>query len=92
MMDNGKSPMTDRERVEALLRRERPDRVPDWTLGQGFCMLYDGASIADAYTNPEISLAAQRRACRDFGWVFFPFMIAPIAPAFGGEIKLPTSE
>ena len=91
-MVNRKAIMTDRERIEALLRREKPDRVPNWTSGMGFPTLYNGGSIADAYNNPEKCLAAQRRVCKDFGWVFFPFMITSIIPAFGGEIKWPSGD
>ena len=84
--------MTDRERLEALLRREKPDRVPNWTSGMGFCTLYTGGSIADAYIKPRECLEAQRKVCRDFGWIFFPFIMSSPIPSFGGEIKLPTSD
>jgi uroporphyrinogen decarboxylase len=87
-----KARMTDRQRVEALLRREKPDRVPIWPLGPGFFTLYIGGSIADAYNKPQVYLAGQRKACKDFGWVFYPLMITTIAPAFGGEMELPRGE
>jgi uroporphyrinogen decarboxylase len=91
-MTKKKATMTDRERIEAILRREKPDRVPNWTMGLGFCTLYIGGTIADAYNNPEMCLAGQRKACQDFDWVFFPFMITSLNPAFGGEIKWPSGE
>ena len=87
--------MTDRERIEALLRREKPDRVPIWPFAyDGFSAMYAKASIADAYNNPEVALAAQRRACKDFGWVFSPFFYYASFGAweFGGEIKWPSGE
>lgn len=86
--------MTDRERIEALLRHEKPERVPNWTSGLGFCTLYIGGSVADAYNNPELSLAGQHKACQDFGWVFFPVMISSTAltSEFGGDFKWPSGE
>jgi uroporphyrinogen decarboxylase len=87
-----KAGMTDRERLEALFRGKKPDRVPNWTSGLGFCTLYNGGSIADAYNKPEECLTAERRVCRDFGWIFFPFMMTSPVPAFGGEVKLPTGD
>jgi len=86
--------MTERERVEALLNHRKPDRVPIRANALGFYTRQFGASIADYYNNPEVSLAAQRKVARDFGWVFWP----RIAYAswggweFGGEIKWPSGE
>jgi len=74
-MAERKARMTDRERVEAILRREKPDRIPIWSMAQGFSTLYTGTSIADAYNKPEVSLEAQRKTCRDFGWVFTPWIV-----------------
>jgi uroporphyrinogen decarboxylase len=91
-MTDKKASMTDRERIEALLRREKPDRVPNWTSGLGFCTLYNGGTIADAYNDPEKAFNAQRRACKDFGWIFFPFIITSLVPSFNGELKWPSSE
>lgn len=87
--------MTDNQRVEALLKRQKPDRVPIWPwCNFGIATLHYGATIADAYNKPEVSLAAQRKTCRDFGWVCTPF----IAYAewggweFGGDIKWPAGK
>jgi len=44
-MADKKGRMTDRERVEALLRRERPDRVPILPIVCGFCTLYAAALL-----------------------------------------------
>jgi uroporphyrinogen decarboxylase len=87
--------MTEKERVEALLRREKPDRVPLYPFAAaGFSTIYAKASIADAYNKPEVALAAQRTTCRDFGWVFAPmFGYAGFGGwEFGGEIKWPSGE
>lgn len=94
-MHSRKAVMTDRERVEALLRHEKPDRVPHWPFAStGFSVVYAKATIADAYNKPEVSLAAQRKACQDFGWVFAPrFGYAAYgAWEFGGDIKWPSGE
>lgn len=90
-----KKAMTERERVEALLNRERPDRVPIWPFApHGFAAIYDHLTINDAYTNPKAAYAAQRRTARDFGWVFCPAMIYASFGAweFGGEVEMPSGE
>ena len=93
-MAKNKATMTDRERMEALLRRERPDRIPNWPIALGFCTVYTGGSIADAYNNPEVSLAAQRKTCRDFDWIYLPMMggTASLGPEFGGDFKWPSGD
>jgi len=94
-MAERKGRMTERERVEALLRREKPNRVPNWPVTPlGFCTIYNGGTIADAYSKPEVYLAAERKSCQDFGWVFYPLMAFPdtLASEFGGEVKLPAGD
>jgi uroporphyrinogen decarboxylase len=87
--------MTERERIEAILNREKPDRVPIWPFApHGFAAIYSHLSLTDAYTNPEACYYAQRQTCRDFGWVFFPWIgyAAMGAWEFGGEIRMPDGE
>jgi len=86
--------MTDKQRVEALLRREKPDRVPIYPFALGFAMVYAKISVADAFNNPEASFAGQRKTCKDFGWIFLPVMgYASFGSwEFGGEIKWPSAE
>lgn len=87
--------MTDRQRIEVLLNRQKPDRVPNWPFSvRGFSAVYANASIADAYNKPEVSLAAQRKACQDFGWVFLPRIGYVVLGGweFGGDIKWPSGE
>ena len=85
--------MTEKERVEALLNRQKPDRVPIYGYSWGFSTVYTGGSVADAYNNPKVALAAHRKACKDFGWVFFPMLAYAIGPwEFGGEIRWPSGE
>jgi len=94
-MAEKKARMTDRERVEAILRREKPDRVPIWPFASGgFACVYTGTSIADAYNKPDVSLAAERKTCHDFGWVFVPWIgyAALGGWEFGGDIRWPSGE
>jgi len=90
-----KDVMTERQRVEALLNYKRPDRVPIWPfVPNGFAVLYNNLTIADAYTNPEGLYYSLRKTCQDFGWVFFPWMGYASFGAweFGGDIKMPSGE
>jgi uroporphyrinogen decarboxylase len=85
--------VTDRERIEALLDHRKPDRVPIWPGAcNGFAVVYNGLSIAHAYTDPEATYHSLRKACQDFGWIFFPWMsYASIGTwEFGGEVKMPS--
>ena len=93
-MPETKSAMTDKERVEALLRRERPDRVPIAGMGLGFSTVYSRASVADCYNNPPVSYEAQKKAAHDFGWVFMPLLVSPawVAWEMGGEMKWPSGD
>jgi uroporphyrinogen decarboxylase len=94
-MTERKKTMTERERIEALLRREKPDRVPIWPFAsQGFAMVNTNHSIADGYNNPEESLAAQRQTAREYGWVFVPTLgyASMCGWEFGGSIKWPSGE
>jgi uroporphyrinogen decarboxylase len=81
--------------MDALIRREKPDRVPIWPFAyDAFSVQYAGGSIADAYNNPEFALSAQRKACDDFDWVYSPFFAYASFGGyeFGGEIKWPSGE
>jgi uroporphyrinogen decarboxylase len=78
-----------------LIKRKKPDRVPVWPFAYaGFATIYTGTSIADAYNKPAVSLAAQRKTCQDFDWVFLPMLgyAAYGGWEFGGEIKWPSGE
>ena len=87
--------MTERERVEALLNRKKPDRVPIWPFAaHGFAVIYNNLPLVAAYNNPEACYQAQRKTCRDFGWVFYPWIgyASMGAWEFGGDIRLPDGE
>lgn len=94
-MAKRKGSMTDRERVEAMLQHKKPDRVPIWPFaGEAFAAVNAGYSIADAYNNPGKALEAQRRCCKQYGWVFSPFFMYASYGGweFGGDIKWPSSQ
>jgi uroporphyrinogen decarboxylase len=87
--------MTERERIERLLNREKPDRIPIWPFAAGgFAVVHSQISLVEAYTNPEVCLAAQRKVAQEFGWVSAPFIgYAGFGGwEFGGEMKFPTGE
>ncbi|MBI4180495.1 MAG: hypothetical protein HY528_01025 [Chloroflexi bacterium] len=99
-----KATMTNKERVEALLRRENPDRVPFLAGGQSFAVIRSGGTIADRYHamydtgttgnySRKMVYEAEKRACREFDWVFAPTILSrQNRGAFGGEVKLPTNK
>jgi uroporphyrinogen decarboxylase len=87
--------MTERERMEALLARKKPDRVPIWVgTCNGFAVTYNGLPIGSAYTDPEGAYLSLRKTCRDFGWVFVPWIgyASMGAWEFGGEVRMPYGE
>ena len=93
-MAEKKGRMTDRERVEALLRREKPDRVPIYAWNLGFSLVYTQNPIANFYNNPDVSLAAQRKTSQDLGWLSLPHIGYGGFGGweFGGEIKWPSGQ
>ena len=93
-MTHGTAIMTEKERVHALLRHEKPDRTPISGMCVGFAMVHTQCSIADAYNKPEVYLAGLRKTARDFGWVFNAAMGYGSYGGweFGGEIKWPHGE
>ncbi len=94
-MSKRKDAMTEKQRIDALLNRQTPDRVPLWPfVPNGFAVVYNGLTIADAYTNPQGLYDSLRRAAQDFGWVFYPVMVYAAYGAweFGGEVRMPTGK
>jgi hypothetical protein len=56
--------MEDNERVEVLLHRERPDRLPIRPFAySGFAVVNAGYRISHAYNEPEKTLRADRLCC-----------------------------
>ena len=94
-MDNKNIGIIQTERIRALLKYEKPDRVPLWPFFDmtGFAAIYNNRPIIDAYRDPKISLDMQRKVCEDFGWICSPLFFRGFGVTdFGGEIKLPESE
>lgn len=95
-MSKSKQGMSEFERLEALLSRQRPDRVPVWPLPLGYTVVNSGHTIADFYRDPKISIDAQVWAIEQYGWL--PIVSVPVRTAvwpaleFGGEIKWPEGE
>jgi len=90
-----KAAMTDRQRIETILKRQKPDRVPLWPFAyQGFAGVYSGTSIADAYNKPRTAYEGQKKTCRDFRWAFTPMLsyAAYGGWEFGGDMKWPSGE
>ena len=87
--------MNEKERMEALLNHQKPDRIPIWPFAAGgFSVVHSQLPIIEAYTNPEACLAAQRKAAQKFGWVSVPYMAYAGFGGweFGGDIKFPSKE
>ena len=84
---NKKHNMTDLECMEALLRREKAERVvymePN---SKAIAAVQAGATIHDAYTSPIFSYRTQKRIAEDIGWIFQP-SYSSIGADFGGEVK-----
>jgi uroporphyrinogen decarboxylase len=93
-MVDRKATMTNRERLEALLRKEKPDRVPILPISLGFSAIYIGKTINEAYTDAQVYINGLRKACNDFDWIFYPLgaPLTTLASEFGGEMKWPSSE
>jgi uroporphyrinogen decarboxylase len=89
-----KTKMTNKQRVQALMNGEEPDRVPIWPLALGFNTIYVGKSIAEAYLNPSAHMEGLRKTSADFDWVFYlqGANFTTLATEFGGEIKFPDSD
>jgi uroporphyrinogen decarboxylase len=86
--------MTNRERVERLLKHERIDRIPIYPFGGSFSMVYSGCTLAELFNNPALSFESQRKAAEDFDWVFVPDLAYAAFGGweFGGAIRWPDQE
>jgi uroporphyrinogen decarboxylase len=87
--------MTNFERMQALLGRKKPDRVPVWSLGfPGFAAVNAGYPIGDAYTNPKKAFESQRWCSAQYDWIFTPVLLYGSMGSweFGGEIRWPVGE
>jgi uroporphyrinogen decarboxylase len=95
-MTGSKQGMREPERLEALLNRQRPDRVPLWPASLGYSVVNAGYTINEFYTDPRISTDAQIWANEQYGWLPVLLIPGPMAgwPAleFGGDVKWPESD
>lgn len=83
--------MSSRERWDALIRGERPDRVPCLQFILGHTAVVSGKSIAKVYDDAAMSLACQQNAMRMYGYdglILHGWANAGGAE-FGGEIEFP---
>ena len=95
-MGGSKRVMSEPERLEALLNRQRPDRVGVWPIPIGLTVVNSGYAIADVYTDPKICIDTQIWANEQYGWVPIILVPGPLlcwpALEFGGEIKWPQGD
>lgn len=82
------------ERVEALLRGQRPDRVPLYPFAFGFCARNVGFPLSSMYNDPEKSFLAQLWTFEQYEFDGVPeFGYASYGGwEFGGKVKFPNSE
>ena len=86
--------MTNRERIEALLKGRPLDRVPLFPFTLGFCAKNVGYPLASIYSNPEESFEAQLWTQEQYGFDWGPiYGYASYGTwEFDGEIKMPESD
>jgi uroporphyrinogen decarboxylase len=80
--------------MNAVMRGQRPDRIPILPFAGGFCAKIIGEPIARIYDDPEKSFWAQIWTRELLGYDGYPmFGYASLgAWEFGGEVKMPESE
>ena len=87
-------PFSRMQRIEALLKNEKVDRVPLWFMMEGFCSKTAGYSIDTFYTDLEKSFWSQV-------WTYEMYELdedprwqhsGSGASVFGGEIRFPSGE
>ncbi|MBN2034930.1 MAG: hypothetical protein JW836_16820 [Deltaproteobacteria bacterium] len=87
--------MSGRERMEALLNYQKPDRVPINMITVGFPCVDMGKPVASCYQDPETYFEAFFCAAEKYGWDLVPQNCPHVvlgSQDFGGTIRLPKSE
>jgi uroporphyrinogen decarboxylase len=86
--------MTSTARITALLEGKKIDRVPFFPFSLGFSALNIGYRVADVYSDPRKSYAAQLHTQRMYGYDQDPFLgyAAYGTYEFGGETNFPTGD
>jgi uroporphyrinogen decarboxylase len=89
-----KDRLTEKERFEALLKRQPVDRVPFFMWALGFASVNTGNPKSFTYTDPEKSFEALRRTHEMFdGWHWTYYTAGALGVReFGGKAKIPTDE
>jgi uroporphyrinogen decarboxylase len=83
------------ERMEALFRYEKPDRVPINMVTIGFPCRNGGLKVAAGYSEPETFFQALFWTGEQYGWDLIPSTCPHIvmgAVDFGGKMRLPEGE
>ena len=83
------------DRIEALFRGEKLDRVPIHGNSTGFSNRNCGFTIASAYNDPRKSFDATIWTAEQYGWDLIPQIFAHTNLGgwdFGGDVKFPESE
>ncbi len=86
--------LTEKERFEALLKREPVDRVPFYMWEMSFASVNVGYPKIITFTDPLKSFEALQNTHEMFdGWHYIYFSAGAIGVReFGGEVKMPTDE
>ena len=83
------------DRMEALFRGEKVDRVPIHGNATGFINRNCGFTVASAYRDPEESFHSTLWAAEQYDWELIPQMFGHTILGgwdFGGDVKFPESE
>ena len=83
------------QRIEALFRGEKVDRVPIHGNSTGFSTRNCGYSIASAYNEPEKAFRSTIWTAEQYDWELIPQIFAHTLLGgwdFGGDVKFPESE
>lgn len=87
--------MSSKERLEALFRYEKLDRIPIGAMSTGFNTKNAGFTVAEAYADPEKSFQAMVWTSEQYGWDPIPQYAGHTvlgAWDFGGDVRLPQGE
>jgi len=95
-----KGEMTTKERMEALLSYQKPDRVPIGYQGiplntPGLKQKFPAFSLVSEYNNPELTFHVSLWVAEHYGWDLIPHFFAHTILGgwdFGGEIQMPRGE
>jgi len=93
-LDMKKDRITERDRLQALFRRQPIDRLPFFVQGRAFAAMMTGFSTIDIYKDPEIAFRAQLHTREMFGAMERLTYSGGAfgAREFGGEVEMPTSQ